>query len=141
MEVNEELKGLKNKIDNHEQRISKLESLSQKNPEVTKKRTSIKEFILSKEPKNDIQKTLVIGYYLENYKNFQFFNAKDLKESLRRTKEKIPKNINRNVIKNVERGYMEEYKEKKDKLKAWSLTSLGEKFVENNFEDGRRKNN
>jgi len=140
MEIDEKLENLKKEISNHEQRISELESLLQKNPKVAKKKISIKEFILSKKPKKEVQKTLVVGYYLEKYELLTSFNAKDLKEGFRNAKEKIPKNINYKVIKNIEEGYMMESKEKKDNFKAWTLTDSGEKFVENNFENDRRKN-
>jgi len=120
-------------LEDHEQRINKLETLIQSKPEVIKKKISIKEFILSKNPKDDVQKTLIIGYYLEKYDNLSSFNAQDLENTFRSAKEQVPKNINYKVIKNIEKGYMMECKDKKDKLKAWNLTSSGERFVENDF--------
>jgi len=124
---------IKKKLEEHEKRISKLESSFQTKPEVGKKETSIKEFILSKKPKDDLQKTLAIGYYFEKHEAFFSFNAKDLEEGFRAAKEKIPKNINDKVIKNIEKGHIMEAKEKKNNLKAWILTNTGEEFVENDF--------
>jgi len=118
-------------LEDHEKRIQKLEKLYESKPATSKKQISIKEVILSKKPKNDVEKTIVIGYYLENFRNMSSFNAKDLEEGFRKAKEKVPKNINYKVIKNIEKGFMMEAKEKKDKLKAWNLTSTGERFVEN----------
>jgi len=126
--MDEEIKKI---LDNHEKRIQKLEKLLESKPIQTKKQISVKEFILTKKPKNDVEKTLVIGYYLENFRSMSSFNAKDLEDGFREAKEKVPANINYKVIKNIEKGFMMEAKEKKDKLKAWTLTSTGERFVEN----------
>lgn len=125
---------IREKLADLEERIGKLEGLFKSNPKVVSKEISIKEFILQKTPKDDVQKTLAIGYYLEKYDNLSVFNAKDLEDAFSRAKEKPPKNINYKVIKNIEKGYMMESKDKKDNLKAWSLTNSGEKVVENNFE-------
>lgn len=125
---------IRKKLAELEERIVKLEGLFKSNPKVVSKEISIKEFILQKTPKDDVQKTLAIGYYLEKYDNLPAFNAKDLEDGFSRAKEKTPKNINYKVIKNIEKGYMMESKDKKGNLKAWSLTNSGEKVVENNFE-------
>ena len=124
---------IKKKLEEHEERLSKLESLIQTKPEVAKKKISIKEFIIPKKPKDDVQKTLAIGYYLENYGYLSSFTAKDLEKGFRTAKERVPKNINYKVIRNIHRGFMMEAKEKKDNLKAWTLTNSGEKYVENNL--------
>jgi hypothetical protein len=100
-------------LENHEERIAKLERLFQVKPEIVKKKISLKEFLLSKNPKDDVQKTLAIGYYLEKYDGLTSFNTKDLKEGFRVAKEKIPKNINYKVIRIIQQGYMMEAKEKK----------------------------
>ena len=126
--MDEEIKKI---LNDHEKRIQRLERLFESKPIQTKKQISIKEFILTKGPKNDVEKTLVIGYYLENFRGLSSFNAKDLEDGFREAKEKVPENINYKVIKNIKKGFMMEAKEKKDKLKAWTLTSTGERFVEN----------
>ncbi|MBI5892662.1 MAG: hypothetical protein HZB79_03245 [Deltaproteobacteria bacterium] len=128
-----EIVEIKKKLEEHEKRILQLESLFNDKPETVKKKISVKEFIISKRPKGDIQKTLVIGYYLEKYEGFSSFNAKDLESCFGTAKESIPGNINYKVIKNIEKGYMAEAKEKKDNLKAWYLTNSGEGHVEDGF--------
>jgi hypothetical protein len=132
----EEILEIKVKLEEYDKRISKLESLFQAKPEAVEKQISTKEFILSKKPKSDIQKTLAIAYYLEKHKELPSFNIKDLGDGFRNAREKIPKNINLCVIKNIENGHMMEV-EKRDKLKAWVLTNSGEKYVENDFEKGK----
>jgi len=129
----EEIVEIKKKLEEHDKRLSNLESLFQAKPEAIEKQISIKEFILSKKPKSDIQITLAIADYLEEYKGLLSFNVKDLGDGFRNAREKIPKNINLCVIKNIENGHMMEAEEKKDKLKAWVLTNSGEKYVENDF--------
>ena len=81
-----------------------------------------------------MDKTLAVGYYFETYEGFTSFNVKDLENGFRRTKEKIPRNINYEVIRSIQKGYMMEAKEKKENRKAWYLTNSGMKYIENNFE-------
>ena len=129
----EKIKELEKKLEEHEKRISKLEKLLRSKPQDVKKEISIKELILSKKPKSDVQKTLLIGYYLEKYRGVSFFNAKDLEEGFKESKEKVPSNINNKVYGNVKKGHMMELKKKKGELKTWNLTITGERFVENDF--------
>ena len=68
--MSEEVVKTRKKLEEHEERISKLEKLLQTKKEVMKKRLSIKEFILQKKPRNDVQRALAISYYLENYEGF-----------------------------------------------------------------------
>jgi hypothetical protein len=130
-----EMNQIKNKIEDHEKRILELESLFAKKPDLIVKDISVKEFIIAKKPKDDVQKTLVLGYYLEKYRNMTSFNAKDLDGVFREAKESVPGNINDKAIKNIDRGFIMEAKEKKDKLKAWHLTNTGERIVENDLKD------
>lgn len=131
---NKDIEKIKKTLEEHEARISKIENLLTSKPPTLEKKLSIKEFILSKNPKNDIQKTLAIGYYFEKYEGMSAFNVKDLENGFHDAKETAPENINYKVIKNIKKGYMMESKEKKDNLKAWNLTNSGEKLVESNFE-------
>lgn len=131
----EKIKELEKKLEEHEKRISKLEKLFRSKPQEVKKEISIRELILSKKPKSDVQKTLLIGYYLEKYRGMPFFNAKDLEEGFKESKEKVPPNINNKVYRNVKKGHMMELKKKKGELKTWNLTITGERFVENDFKE------
>jgi len=119
-----------------EKRIETLENilLNKENTAYSSnKDISIKEFILMKIPKNDVQKTLCIGYYLEVYKNYGVFNSKDIEEGYILAKERIPKNINDKINMNKNKGYIMEAKEKKDKRVAWVLTNSGEAVVKTDF--------
>jgi len=121
-------------LEDHERRISALEGMPEKLKSEGKK-LSIKEFMLTKNQTDDVQKTLVIGYYLEHFEGMDKFNAKDLAEGFRSAKEPLPGNVNDKVNSNIGKGYMMAAKEKKDKFKAWVLTNSGEKFIESGFEE------
>lgn len=125
----ESINNILEKVRDHERRISALEGSTQKIKNKGKE-LSIKEFILAKNPADDVQKTLVIGYYLEHFGGASAFNARDLTEGFRSAREPVPGNINDKVNLNITKGYMMPVKEKKDKLKAWILTNSGERFVE-----------
>jgi len=88
------------------------------------------EFFLDKKPRTDADKTLVIGYYLEQYRDLTSFNVDDLEEGFREIKEPVPKNVNLAVIHNIKKGYMMEANQKKNDKKAWTLTNSGVRFVE-----------
>ena len=130
MNIKEELNQIKKKLDSHEERLTKLEGFLIIEPQVKKKKLSLREFILLKNPADDVQRTLCIGYYLENYDGLSCFNKKDLEEGLRRAKEKVPPNVNDKVNLNIKKGFMDEAGEEKDNLKAWVLTNSGLKEVE-----------
>lgn len=129
--MSEEMKKI---LDDHEKRIKTLEDMliDSETPK-PKKKISLKEFILTKKPTGDAQKTLAVGYFLEGYEDFSSFNVKDLEDCFRIAKEKVPKNINDVVNKNIRKGFMMESKEEKDGKKTWVLTASGERFVENDF--------
>lgn len=134
MTLEEEIAKIARKLEEHDGRISAIERSLQAIPEAVKKRISIKEFILSKKPKNDVQRTLCIGYYLEKWEAISAFNIKDLEEGFRDAKEKVPNNMNLCVTANIRKGHMMEAKEKKGNLKAWVLTNSGDKHVEGDFQ-------
>ena len=119
-------------LENHEKRIAGLEAKFKSKPKLTEKPLSIKEFIISKKPKGNTQKTLTICYFLEKHKGMETFNSTDLKQCFKDAKEKIPKNISDTVYKNIEQGLIAEDKSEA-KGRVLYLTNTGEKFVENGF--------
>jgi hypothetical protein len=133
IEMIDEIAEIMKRLEEHEKRIVQLESLVHTKPEAIKKKISIKEFILSKTPINDVQKTLAIGYYLEKHEGLSSFNKKDLESGFGNAKERSPENINDKVNQNIKKGFMMEAKGGKDNFTAWALTNSGEKYVENGF--------
>jgi hypothetical protein len=134
--ASEKILQIQKQLENHEKRLSELETLLRAKPKVGGKAVAIKEFILAKRPKNDVQRALAIGYYLEKYQGLSSFNVRDLEDGFRAAKEKVPQNVPDKVQINVRKGHMMEAKEKKDGLKAYVLTNTGEKYVENDFKKG-----
>ena len=133
--MSNELSEMKKKLMEHEERITKLEKLLHTRPQVAKKKLSIREFMLSKNPKSEMERTMAISYYLEKYGNLASFNAKDLERGFRKAKEKIPGNINYEVIRCIQKGHMMETEEKKENRKAWCLTNTGVDYVEKDFSE------
>lgn len=128
--MSEELSEMKKKIDEHEERISELEKLVQKKPKGIEKKVSIKEFILQKKPRNDVQRALIIAYYLENYEGFSSFTSKDIEKSFREARETVPPNVPDKVQLNIAKEHMMKAGEKKDGKTAYVLTNSGVRFIE-----------
>lgn len=126
-------KTIEQRLSELETRVAKLEAGSQVSSSdrgaSPQKKISAKEFLMTKELKTEIQKTLVLGYYLEHVVGMASFNVEDLMSAFQAAKEKRPKNMNDAVNKNVARGLLMEASERKDSKKAWVLTSTGEKHV------------
>ena len=138
--MKEDVEELKELVDDHERRISRLETVLTKPTErgkkaSGKKKLSVKEFMLQKNPRKDVLKTLTIGYYLEKYGGMSCFTIKDIQRGFRSAKEPAPDKINDKIYQNAKKGHIMEVEEKKDGHKAWQLTSSGERFVENGFKE------
>lgn len=97
------------------------------------KPVSIQEFIISKSPRSETEKALVIAYYLEKYEQKAPFNVENLRDAYRRAKEPGPRNLNDAVNKNIQKGLIMESSNRMGKLKAWVVTSTGERLVSNGF--------
>ncbi len=128
---NLKIEDLEKRLVNVEEKVSQLEKIfSKTDVKADVKHLSINELVLEKKPKDDIQKALVIAYFLEKYSGLASFNVKDLIASFEQAKEKIPANINDKINKNILKGFIMEGKDKKDNLTAWLLTNSGVRFVE-----------
>jgi hypothetical protein len=130
---------IKNTLEQHEKRLVRLENLLESKPKEYRKELSIGEFMLAKKAESDVDKVLVMGYYLEHYRDTTSFNVEDLEKGFREAKETFPANINLAVIGNIKKGRIMEDKEKKDKKKAWILTGSGTQFVENELGKSKRQ--
>lgn len=132
MTTDEELQRIRQTLLEFDQRISALERLFKEKGEDIKeaKPVSIGEFLATMNPKTDIERTLVIAYYLEVNDGVSPFNKKEIEGAFKRAKEPSPKNINLCVYKNIQYTFLMESGQKKANLKAWSLTRKGMEFVE-----------
>jgi hypothetical protein len=117
----------------HEDRIQKLEAKLQSSAPtligVSQKQISPKEFLLEKKPSGEVQKTLILCYYIEHTMGLTPFNIDDLNKVFKLAKEAVPSNLNDKINKNIDKGYLVEDDEKKDAKKAWHLTASGENFI------------
>jgi len=96
-----------------------------------KVKVSINEFIKSKNVQNDVQRTLVIAYWLDYFEKVDSFGVSDLEMGFRSARLSVPKNINDKVNLNIKNGHLSEDKKKKNGKKTWYVTNTGVEFVEN----------
>jgi hypothetical protein len=128
---------LQERVSSLEDRVKKLEDMFfSGSPDAViakKKKSSAKEFLMTKEIKTETQKVLALGFFLEYMEGMESFNVNDLEAAFRAAKEKAPKNMNDAVNKNIARGFLMEAAEKKDAKKSWCLTATGERYLKNEF--------
>lgn len=121
------------RMDELEARIEKMEKLLAvpgAAGAVKQKKLSVKEFLMTKTLKSDIQKVAALAYFIEHVEGSASFNTADLETAFRAAKEKLPTNMNDAVNKNIAKGFIMEAEERKDSKKTWYLTSTGERHVE-----------
>lgn len=122
------------RIDEHERRISVLESKFDKGEKpVVGKRISSKEFLLESGAKDGPQKTVALGFYLENERKYECFNVNDIVTIFREAKESPPGNPNDIINKCIGKDWIMPHSSKKDEKSAYVLTNTGETIVKNKF--------
>jgi hypothetical protein len=137
-ETRDALEKILNSIEGLDARLSKLESGAEVgSPRIEQKKLSLKEFLIERGPSNGVQKTLAIGYFLENYDGDSPFNAVDLERGFRAAREPVPPNINDKANLCVKNGHFMEHREKKNSTKAWLVTRTGEEVVLAGFDKTR----
>lgn len=93
------------------------------------KKLSLKEFLLDHPPTTDIQRTLLIGYFLEIHAGLTSFTKGELEKGYRDAKEPTPSNIGVNIRHCIKNGHMMEAEERKNNKAAYVVTRSGEQFV------------
>jgi hypothetical protein len=130
---------LERRLSELEERMTHLERRFASTPPTSvevEKPLSIREFLNSKGPQSDVEKTLFVGHYLEHFEKNSSFNVDDLRRGFSQAKEPAPVNINDAVNKNIHKGFLMEATERKAGTKAWVVTNSGELFVEKRLADG-----
>ena len=118
------------RISDLEARVRALEDRLRDSPVgFGQKKESISEFVRALSPGSDVEKTLVIAYFLEHVEGIAPFNARDIEDGYLRAKEPRPGNVNETVNKNIRKGYLMEMKTLKNGMKAWSVTNSGDSHV------------
>jgi hypothetical protein len=79
----------------------------------TSKKLSLKEFLIERPPATDIQRTLAIGYFLENNTGITAFTRGDLEKGYADARESPPSNIGMNIQRCIKQGHLMEAEEKK----------------------------
>lgn len=136
MSTEERMSRMEAMLQEHERRIKALEQkLSGPEaviqvPTPAPKIQSIRQFMIEKSPTDDVQRSLVIGYYLEKQMGQISFNAKEIEKGFVDAREKVPGNVADKILKNVWKGHMMQVNDDKDGLKAYVLTNAGTKFIE-----------
>ena len=110
---------------------SKGLEFAEKKQSASLKKLSVKEFLRLRKIKSNVQRILLIGYYLEKHNGEASFNSKDLQSAFRGAKEPLPTNMNAFINQNIKNGHIMEEPEKKDNKKAFVLTNTGEEYDEN----------
>lgn len=129
---------IENLFKNHEERIKKIEEmLSVKKeliPTIHPEKISLSEFTVKKNPKSDVQRTVIFAYFLEKHDKLEFFNSDDILNCFLKSKSSKPDNISDKINKCIRKGWISEHPQKRDNKKAYYLTKAGETTVENNFQ-------
>ena len=122
------------RITNLENRVLALEKTLQTESSCSglkKRGPSINEFLREKGPTTAVDRILAIAVF----SGVDSFNVQDLRELIRKAREKKPKNVNDLINKNISKGYMAEEDDSGDDGKMrWYVTQLGYDFVDSNFE-------
>ena len=138
-EAQMENRNVDEQLKNHEERLRKIEGLVFLNDQkVTllqnNKKMTIGEFVMERNPSDDIQRTAVFAYFLEKFDGQQVFNSADIQDCFRRSKSTMPDNISDKINKCIAKGWISETAQKKDDRKAFYITNSGIKGVETNFQ-------
>lgn len=121
-----------------ESRVDQLEQIVKPNSAVSTstnvvKQQSLREFLNEKSPATANDRGLSIAYYMETIKQFECFNAEDIKTGFREARIPVPKNPNDIINKNIAKGNIMDTEQRKDGKKAWVLTITGMQKVKNGF--------
>ena len=146
-DTDKKLDAILNAIKGLDARITKIEAVTAAddggNEDVghgkARKKTAIREFLLTNAPPDSIRYTLAIGYFLENNDGMSSFTRADLLRGYSDAKEPPPSNIGVNITHCIKDGHMMEAREKKNNKTAYELTGTGEQFVEGGYKksDGK----
>ncbi len=112
-------------------RVEKLEKESRSpNSSTASKAESIREFFLKKQPKNDIEKTICVVYFLEMVKGeTDGLTTSEVRNGIQQAREKVPTNVSQDLIFCTEKGWIDLLRKEKGKA-YWTITNTGIDFVE-----------
>jgi len=125
----DELERLRNKIKDHEERISQLEDELSSHSTI-KSTNSMREFVEKINPSNHEERALAIGYYLEHHDGQENFSMKDIEEGYRKCKRTPYSNMSMlsKQLREKREWIMED--DVDDEVKKFVITAGGEKYIE-----------
>lgn len=95
-----------------------------------KKTLSPKEFLISRNPKSDVETTFLLFCYAERFRGSTSSTIADIERLFRESRMPVPTNLNDKVNKNIHKGLLTQAEEKKDGKTAWVVTLTGERSFE-----------
>lgn len=112
-------------------RVEKLENERRyPNSSTTIKAETIREFFLKKQPKNNIEKTICVVYFLEMVKGTtEGLTSSEVRYGIQQAREKVPPNISQDLIRCNEKGWVDLLRKENGKA-YWTITNSGIDFVE-----------
>lgn len=95
---------------------------------VQTKGMSIGQFFRKSPPKNDVDRVLMAGYFLEKFEGMDSFTTAEIADTIRKSKNNPPGNPSDTIAKNIKKGLMMSAGDK-DGKRAFVLTTDGEEAV------------
>lgn len=126
---------IKSKIEEIERRLEKIEGKIENKtkilPQKSNKEKSLREFINEHKEKSDNDKTLLILYFLENFRKIKDITTIEISQGFKEIREKVPKNIADKFQKLAKKGYImsSPCQDKKKGKNTWTYTNSGEEYV------------
>lgn len=96
---------------------------------------SVTEYILRLRPASDVERTMVLANFLEEYRHVSPFTSDDIANLFVEARLKKPANVADKIGKNISKGRLMPAGEVEGK-KAWKLTLSGQQYIEE-LESGR----
>lgn len=113
-------------------RVAKLEGSGSSLKRSPRRQVSIREFVLDKHRKTDIDKAICLIYFLEEIRGDfeEGISSNDLKSAFREAKERVPKNVSLVLNMCAQKCWINETGNSGRK-KLWKITNTGIEYIEN----------
>lgn len=89
---------------------------------------SVAEYVLRFKPVGDVERTLVLASFLEEYRHLSSFSSEDIANLFMEARIKKPANVADKIGKNVSKGLLMPVGEV-DGKRAWKLTLTGQAYI------------
>jgi hypothetical protein len=138
-QVNKMDEEIRQRFEQLEKRVSQLESksLSVVEKETAEKPQSIQEFLAESAALGNVQKTVVVGYYLEKQRGKSYFTSKDIEAIFREARVPVSKNISMDISRAIQKGWIMEYSKNEKGPSTYITTSKGERVIKARFKEGK----